>query len=201
VLQWSAHFFLLKNYLSFNLYFQAVYPAFYALYVSRERLSSVQAMQFSNGLTNPIGLWLGHLMFDTISSVLLSTIIIIIFATVAHQFYGLGFLVRLLHSFWEQILNTHLNSVARPRTLWSCRSALRVLSILDGLIPARGICDRCRVPICDLYCKQDPHIIYACLTVGFPLSFMYLPTYLFLPLAQPTNRVIPSPSLILRSHS
>ncbi|KIM38139.1 hypothetical protein M413DRAFT_420628 [Hebeloma cylindrosporum] len=70
----------------------AVYPAFYALYVSRERLSSVQAMQSSNGLTNPIGLWLGHLMFDMISSVLLSTIIIIIFATVAHQFYGLGFL-------------------------------------------------------------------------------------------------------------
>jgi hypothetical protein len=59
-------------------------------------------MQFSNGLTNPIGLWLGHLMFDTISSVLLSTIIIIIFATVAHQFHGLGFLVRVLHSFQQQ---------------------------------------------------------------------------------------------------
>jgi len=106
-----------------------------------------------------------------------------------------------LHSFWEQFLNTHLNSVARPRTLWGCRSALRVLSILDGLIPARGICDRCRVPICDLYCKLDTHIIYASLTLGFPSSFMYLLTYLFLPLAQPTNRVIPSPSLILRSHS
>ena len=45
-----------QKYLSSNLYFQAVSPEFY---VSRERLSSVQVVQFSNGLTNPIGLWLG----------------------------------------------------------------------------------------------------------------------------------------------
>ena len=50
-------------------------------------------MQFSNGLTDPIGLWLGHLMFDIIWSILLSSIIIIIFATVSNQFHGLGFLV------------------------------------------------------------------------------------------------------------
>ncbi|KAH9486185.1 ABC transporter A family member 6 [Psilocybe cubensis] len=70
----------------------AVYPAFSALYVSRERASSVQAMQFSNGLCNPIGLWLGHLMFDTIISTLLSTIIVIVFALVSDQFRGLGYL-------------------------------------------------------------------------------------------------------------
>ncbi|KAJ3513241.1 hypothetical protein NLJ89_g3058 [Agrocybe chaxingu] len=71
----------------------AVYPAFYALYVSKERRSSVQAMQLSNGLTDPIGLWLGHLMFDTISVVILSTIITIVFALVAsNQLEGLGFL-------------------------------------------------------------------------------------------------------------
>lgn len=50
-------------------------------------------MQLSNGLTNPIGLWLGHLMFDTIASVILSTIIIIIFGSVSNQFHGLGLLV------------------------------------------------------------------------------------------------------------
>ncbi|TFK42170.1 hypothetical protein BDQ12DRAFT_710453 [Crucibulum laeve] len=69
-----------------------VYPAFFALYVSKERRSSVQAMQMSNGLTNPIGLWLGHLMFDTICSVIISTIIVIIFATASNQFNGLGLL-------------------------------------------------------------------------------------------------------------
>lgn len=88
----------------FNIYcrlhtlpFQAVHTAFYALYVTKERRSSVQAMQFSNGLTDPIGLWLGHLMFDVIWSILLSSIIIIIFATVSNQFHGLGFLVGFFH--------------------------------------------------------------------------------------------------------
>lgn len=52
-------------------------------------------MQMSNGLGDPIGLWLGHLMFDTIASVILSTIIIIVFATASNQFQGLGFFVRI----------------------------------------------------------------------------------------------------------
>ncbi|KXN84990.1 ABC transporter A family member 2 [Leucoagaricus sp. SymC.cos] len=68
----------------------SVYPAFFALYVAKERRSSVQAMQLSNGLSDPIGLWLGHLMFDTIFSVILSTIIIIVFAAASNQFHGLG---------------------------------------------------------------------------------------------------------------
>ncbi|EIW87313.1 P-loop containing nucleoside triphosphate hydrolase protein [Coniophora puteana RWD-64-598 SS2] len=69
----------------------AVFPAFFSLYVSRERRSAVQAMQLSNGLSDPIGLWLGHLLFDTIFSVVLATVIIIIFASVSNQFHGLGF--------------------------------------------------------------------------------------------------------------
>ncbi|KAJ3722293.1 P-loop containing nucleoside triphosphate hydrolase protein [Lentinula raphanica] len=68
----------------------AVYPAFFAIYVSKERRSGVQAMQFSNGLSNTFGLWLGHLMFDWIFSVISATITIIIFAAVSNQFHGLG---------------------------------------------------------------------------------------------------------------
>ncbi|KAK0481451.1 hypothetical protein IW261DRAFT_1075379 [Armillaria novae-zelandiae] len=77
----------------------SVYPAFYALYVSRERRSAVQAMQFSNGLSDPVGLWIGHLLFDTIFAVLSSTIIIIVFAAASNQFHGLGllFLVMVLY--------------------------------------------------------------------------------------------------------
>ncbi|KAH7911599.1 hypothetical protein BJ138DRAFT_1062831 [Hygrophoropsis aurantiaca] len=69
----------------------AVFPAFFSLYVSRERRSAVQAMQLSNGLSDPIGLWLGHLLFDSIFSITLATIITIIFATTTNQFHGLGF--------------------------------------------------------------------------------------------------------------
>lgn len=57
----------------------------------------MQAMQLSNGLADPVGLWLGHLLFDGLLSVLISTIIIIIFAvTKPGQFHGLGFFVRLV---------------------------------------------------------------------------------------------------------
>ncbi|KIK71569.1 hypothetical protein GYMLUDRAFT_33772 [Collybiopsis luxurians FD-317 M1] len=68
----------------------AVYPAFFAIYVSKERRSGVQAMQFSNGLSNTFGLWLGHLMFDWMFSIVSATISIIIFAAVSNQFHGLG---------------------------------------------------------------------------------------------------------------
>jgi ATP-binding cassette, subfamily A (ABC1), member 3 len=73
---------------------QAVYPAFFSLYVSRERKSGVQAMQLSNGLSNPAGMWLGHFMFDSIFSVLAATVITIVFAAVMNtQFHGLGLFV------------------------------------------------------------------------------------------------------------
>jgi ATP-binding cassette subfamily A (ABC1) protein 3 len=50
-------------------------------------------MQLSNGLSNPAGLWLGHLMFDSIFSVLAATVIIIVFAATSNQFHGLGLFV------------------------------------------------------------------------------------------------------------
>ncbi|KAF9235154.1 hypothetical protein BU15DRAFT_78325 [Melanogaster broomeanus] len=80
------------NWISFFGTAMSVFPAFFSLYVSRERRSAVQAMQLSNGLSNPIGLWLGHLLWDSMFSVTIATIIIIIFAIVgSNQFYGLGF--------------------------------------------------------------------------------------------------------------
>ena len=72
---------------------KAAFPAFYALYVSNERRSSVQAMQLSNGLADPSGLWLGHLLFDAMFSTAAATVIIIVFASVTNQFHGLGLFV------------------------------------------------------------------------------------------------------------
>lgn len=88
---------------------QAVFPAFYALYVSNERRSSVQAMQLSNGLADPIGLWLGHLMFDSIFSTVSATLIIIIFALVAHQLQGLGFFVCMFPTCADSFPNIECN--------------------------------------------------------------------------------------------
>lgn len=72
---------------------QAVYPAFFSSYVAKERRSGVQAMQLSNGLTNPAGLWLGHLLFDGIFTVIISLVLVLVFAMTGHAFIGLGYLV------------------------------------------------------------------------------------------------------------
>ncbi|KAI0756117.1 P-loop containing nucleoside triphosphate hydrolase protein [Daedaleopsis nitida] len=79
----------------------AIYPAFFTLYVAQERRSSVQEMQFSNGLSNPVGLWLGHVMFDALFSVLAATILVIVFSVKSTLFQGLGYLwfIIVLHGF------------------------------------------------------------------------------------------------------
>ncbi|KAJ7881460.1 hypothetical protein B0H13DRAFT_2049321, partial [Mycena leptocephala] len=69
-----------------------IYPAFFTLYVVKERQSEVKTMQLSNGISNPIGLWLGHLMFDCISVLIVSTVVIILFAFLTPAFFGLGLL-------------------------------------------------------------------------------------------------------------
>ncbi|KAH9486190.1 ABC transporter A family member 2 [Psilocybe cubensis] len=69
-----------------------VFPAFFALYVAKERHSSVQAMQLSNGLSNPLGLWLGHIMFDSMFTVIVATVIAIVYAVVKSKFQGVGYL-------------------------------------------------------------------------------------------------------------
>ena len=56
-------------------------------------------MQFSNGLSNPAGLWLGHLMFDSIIATVAATILVIVFAATSTLFHGLGFLVSSLSEY------------------------------------------------------------------------------------------------------
>lgn len=70
-----------------------MFPAFFALYVAKERHSSVQAMQLSNGLSNPLGLWLGHILFDSMFTVIVATVIAIVYAVVKNKFQGVGLLV------------------------------------------------------------------------------------------------------------
>ncbi|KDR85851.1 hypothetical protein GALMADRAFT_389530 [Galerina marginata CBS 339.88] len=70
----------------------AVFPAFFTLYVAKERHSSVQAMQLSNGLSNPLGLWLGHLMFDSMFTVIVATFIAIVYSLLGNKFQGVGLL-------------------------------------------------------------------------------------------------------------
>ncbi|EIW75760.1 hypothetical protein CONPUDRAFT_131199 [Coniophora puteana RWD-64-598 SS2] len=67
-----------------------IYPAFFAVYVSTERHTSVKAMQRSNGLSSALGLWTGHLMFDSSFVVVISSLVVIAFAA-SGRFFELGF--------------------------------------------------------------------------------------------------------------
>lgn len=69
--------------LLFIIYYSSVlclYPGFYALYPTLERLRNVRALQYSNGV-KPLSLWLTHVLFDLrftlvmsiVSTVLLSS--------------------------------------------------------------------------------------------------------------------------------
>ena len=112
-------------------------------------------MQLSNGLTDPVGLWLGHLLFDTISVVIISTIITIVFAAVASSnFYGLGFFVSPKSLCAERICLT-LVAVAGHGSIWYHWSAICLLCI-----PFHGIstfCIRCGswVPVYHLHCMSS----------------------------------------------
>lgn len=124
---------------SFIFVVQAVYPAFFSLYVAKERRSAVQAMQLSNGLSNPVGLWLGHLLFDSMFAVLAATLIIIIFAAASNQFHGLGFFVS-SQSRWQAAIHARFTDytrciVGRPRAIWHRRGAVLLLRVLGGHIP------------------------------------------------------------------
>ena len=66
--------------------YQGVFPAFFTLYVTKERRSAVQAMQLSNGIANPASLWFGHLMFDGMFGIIVSIIIAVVFSKVSTQF-------------------------------------------------------------------------------------------------------------------
>ncbi|KAG8890900.1 hypothetical protein FRB98_002920 [Tulasnella sp. 332] len=68
----------------------AVFPAFASLYVTRERISGVKAMQLSNGLT-PTGLHLGHLLAEMPMILVSSAIMIAVWGVKASaQFADLG---------------------------------------------------------------------------------------------------------------
>lgn len=63
-------------------------------------------MQFSNGISNPAGLWLGHLLFDSIFYIIAATILVAVFAAHSTVFQGLGLLwfVLVLYGFTGTLL-------------------------------------------------------------------------------------------------
>ena len=84
--------------LMFIVYFVLViciYPGFFAIYPTRERLQNVRALQYSNGVRS-LPTWLAHLAFDSAFIVLISMLSTIILATGSHLWYHIAYLFPIL---------------------------------------------------------------------------------------------------------
>ncbi|ORY15442.1 hypothetical protein BCR34DRAFT_477845 [Clohesyomyces aquaticus] len=80
--------------LMFMIYYgliMAVYPAFFALYPTYERLTNVRSMQYSNGI-RPTPLWLSHLAFDGIIILVVTVLGIALISASTPVWYGLTLL-------------------------------------------------------------------------------------------------------------
>lgn len=107
------------NTLQFITYFglaMAVFPAFFALYPTIERLRQVRALHYSNGV-RPLPLWFAYLLFDFTVVLLISTIAIIIFAASHDVWYGLGYLylVMLLYGLASILLSYVISLFSRTQ--------------------------------------------------------------------------------------
>ncbi|KAL5051187.1 hypothetical protein BDW71DRAFT_83965 [Aspergillus fruticulosus] len=69
----------------------SVYPAFFALYPTVERLRNVRALHFSNGVRS-LSLWLAYIFFDFCLVVASSVLAIIIFRAVTDIWYHIAYL-------------------------------------------------------------------------------------------------------------
>ncbi|CAI6329350.1 unnamed protein product [Periconia digitata] len=98
----------------------AVYPAFFTLYPTNERISNVRSMQYSNGI-RPIPLWLSHLAFDGIVVFAISVVAVIFLAASSPVWYGLGFIfiTLVLYGFVATLLSYIISMFARTAvTSW-----------------------------------------------------------------------------------
>jgi len=105
--------------LQFIVYFglaMSVFPAFFALYPTIERVRQVRALHYSNGV-RPLPLWFAYLLFDFTSVLLTSTVAIIIFATSYDVWYGLGYLylVMLLYGLASILLSYVISLFSRTQ--------------------------------------------------------------------------------------
>jgi ATP-binding cassette, subfamily A (ABC1), member 3 len=64
----------------------AVYPGFFALYVTMERIRNVRALHYSNGIRSG-SLWFAYMLFDSMFVVIVSVVVIGIFMGVSSSSY------------------------------------------------------------------------------------------------------------------
>lgn len=94
----------------------AVYPAFFALYPTVEKLRNVRELHYSNGVRS-LPLWLAYVSFDFIIVVITSAVSAIIFRAAADVWYYLGyaFLIFMLYGLASTLLSYVISLFSRSQ--------------------------------------------------------------------------------------
>ena len=94
----------------------SVYPSFFALYPTIERLRNVRGLHYSNGV-RPAPLWMAYTLFDFIIVVVASAIAIIIFRAVTDVWYHIEYLfvVFFLYGLTSTLLSYVISLLSRSQ--------------------------------------------------------------------------------------
>ena len=126
-------------------------------------------MQFSNGLNNPVGLWLGHLLFDSIFSVVVASIICLLFFGLSRiHFNEIGLLVR-LYIFSCCRGSDRQIPVARDDTVWNRRDTIFICGVVNGDLSSRCVRPHSGLSSSDLHCKESSISLPLMLTMSIAL--------------------------------
>ncbi|KAG8734715.1 hypothetical protein FRC10_011501, partial [Ceratobasidium sp. 414] len=163
----------------------SLWPAFFVLYVSAERRSSVQAMQLSNGMT-PAGLWLGHLLFDLPWVVLIATIVTVVFGTATSQFYALvksslaGFafvggynvVMCVLYSVAYMLTLTYTRSSDTSKTLMTVHYTMSLVSPVTSVVRSAFVSVNLFSILCDGLGNYSPSSPLSMNKFGGPIVYL-----------------------------
>lgn len=144
--------------LLFIIYYSLVlclYPAFYALYPTLERLRNVRALQYSNAV-KPLSLWLTHILFDLGFTLVISIVSTVLLSIGTRLWYHLPylFLILLLYGISSSILSYIVSMLARsPLAAWALCASGQVVFCLGYFGAYIGV--QSNVPIGDLTSTLD----------------------------------------------
>lgn len=120
----------------------SVFPAFFALYPTAERLTRVRALHFSNGIKS-VSLWSAHIAFDGLWVLLISLITVVVIALrTPDAYYAVGYLfpVMVLYG-WAAVLAAYNISLFASSQLaaFAFAAAYETLGFLVFFIAYLGV--------------------------------------------------------------
>ena len=127
----------------------SVYPAFFALYPTLERLRQVRRLEYSNGV-RPGSLWLAYMSFDFPVVLLVSVIsVVLLYTANMHAWFQLGhlFVVFILYGVSSMLLSYNISMCApSPLAAWAFSAGGQVLLLMAYLGGAIGIQANVEIP-------------------------------------------------------